>query len=220
MLDFLLTAVVFIVIFSVLIIIHELGHFYAAKLSGIKVEEFGFGLPPRIWGIKKGETLYSVNWLPFGGFVRLLGENPADVKLIKNKRSFISKPPRLRIFVITAGVLMNFLLSIFLLTFGFLVGMQPLIVNGDDVIKGIDDGVIHVDNGIVVKDINVDFSVGIDVGDKVISFDGVPVYSSEQISQFLQSDNKVDVKFFHDGVIKDVFVVGQKSGFLCLVMLF
>jgi regulator of sigma E protease len=64
-----------IVFLSVLILVHELGHFLAAKKFGLLVEEFGIGLPPRIWGKKIGETIYSVNWLPFGGFVKIFGEN-------------------------------------------------------------------------------------------------------------------------------------------------
>ncbi len=65
------TLVVFFLILTVLVLVHELGHFLTAKILGIKVEEFGFGLPPRIFGRKIGETIYSLNWLPIGGFVRL-----------------------------------------------------------------------------------------------------------------------------------------------------
>jgi len=72
-----LTVIVFLIILSILVLIHELGHFFAAKKFGIKVEEFGFGLPPRLFGIKKGETMYSINWLPIGGFVKLYGEDEA-----------------------------------------------------------------------------------------------------------------------------------------------
>ena len=70
----LITVVAFIVILSILIFVHEFGHFVVAKKTGIKVEEFGFGFPPRIWGKKIGETIYSINALPIGGFVKLLGE--------------------------------------------------------------------------------------------------------------------------------------------------
>ena len=62
-----------------LVILHELGHFVVAKLAGVRVEEFGVGMPPRIAGIRFGETLYSINWLPLGGFVRLTGEESARV---------------------------------------------------------------------------------------------------------------------------------------------
>ncbi|MBD3156532.1 RIP metalloprotease RseP, partial [Candidatus Peregrinibacteria bacterium] len=70
-----MSAIAFIVVFSIIILIHEWGHFWTARKVGIKVEEFGIGLPPRIWGKKIKGTIYSVNWIPFGGFVRLYGED-------------------------------------------------------------------------------------------------------------------------------------------------
>ena len=69
-----MTILIFIITLSILVLVHELGHFLMAKKMGVKVEEFGIGLPPKIFGIKKGETLYSVNLLPIGGFVKLFGE--------------------------------------------------------------------------------------------------------------------------------------------------
>ena len=74
-----------------MVMLHELGHFLMAKRAGIGVEEFGFGLPPRIWGKKIRGTIYSINWLPFGGFVRLVGEDPDDKQSFSsNKQSFSS----------------------------------------------------------------------------------------------------------------------------------
>ena len=98
-----LAIIVFIAILSILVMLHELGHFLMAKRAGIGVEEFGFGLPPRLWGKKIGETIYSINWLPFGGFVRLVGEDPTDPK--KNaKNSYYVQPLSDRILVVVAGV--------------------------------------------------------------------------------------------------------------------
>lgn len=119
-----LTALIFLLILSVLVLIHEAGHYFVAKKFGIKVEEFGFGLPPRIWGWKKGETIYSLNWLPIGGFVKLFGEDEAgagrinikDQKSnIKNKdanRAFFSRSIGQRAAVILAGVFMNAVLAV------------------------------------------------------------------------------------------------------------
>lgn len=103
--------IVFILVLSVLILVHELGHFFVAKKLGIKVEEFGFGLPPRVWGKKIGETIYSINALPFGGFVRLHGEQEEN-DTTDIKRSFLRKSKKTRALVITAGVIMNFILAI------------------------------------------------------------------------------------------------------------
>jgi regulator of sigma E protease len=110
------TILAFVFVFSIIILAHELGHFGAAKLSGVKVEEFGLGYPPRIWGFRRGETLYSINWLPFGGFTKMTGEeNPED------KRSLAGKSRLIRLFVLSAGALVNALLPFFLLTAAFMV---------------------------------------------------------------------------------------------------
>lgn len=106
-----LTLLIFIVILSLLIFIHELGHFLVAKKAGIKVEEFGFGYPPRAWGKKIGETIYSLNWLPFGGFVRLYGENYLR-KGMESKKALYHKSKKIRALVALAGGLGNFLLGI------------------------------------------------------------------------------------------------------------
>lgn len=99
----------FLIILSVLVFVHELGHFLSAKKHGIKVEEFGFGYPPRIFGKKIRGTIYSLNLLPFGGFVRMLGEDEA-----KGGRSFYLQPKLTRLIVLLAGVTMNFLLGVVL----------------------------------------------------------------------------------------------------------
>src|SRR3989344_6754978 len=115
----------FIIVLIVLILIHEFGHFMMAKLMGIKVEEFGFGLPPRIWGKKMGETIYSLNWLPIGGFVKLYGEDqehPEKVKKDKN-RAFFSKKPWQRSLVLLAGVTMNFFLGWFIVAYLIGIGL-------------------------------------------------------------------------------------------------
>jgi regulator of sigma E protease len=102
---------IFTLVLSVLILVHELGHFFVARRSGIWVEEFGIGLPPRLFRKKIGATIYSINALPFGGFVRLHGEHTKD-GVTKPKRAFINKSKKARSAVIVAGVIMNFLLAI------------------------------------------------------------------------------------------------------------
>ena len=100
-----LIGIIAVIIFlSILILIHELGHFWAAKKFGLLVEEFGFGLPPKIWSKKIGETVYSLNALPFGGFVKIFGEDGEAA----GTRSFPSLSLGRRAIIIAAGVLMNF----------------------------------------------------------------------------------------------------------------
>ena len=106
----------FIGIIVFLIIMHELGHFVTAKLFDVKVLEFGLGYPPRLWGVRRGETEYTINALPLGGFVRLEGEeDPTE------PRSLASRPRWQRLIVLAAGSGMNFILPIVLFTAGFAI---------------------------------------------------------------------------------------------------
>ena len=110
------SVVPFVAIIVVLVIVHELGHFVTAKLAGVRVQEFGVGYPPRLWAKKLGDTEYSVNALPLGGFVRMVGEeDPSD------PRSLASRPRRWRLIVLSAGSLMNFLFAIALFSAGFMI---------------------------------------------------------------------------------------------------
>lgn len=123
-----ITIAVFFIILSILILIHEFGHFIVSKKNGVYVEEFGFGLPPRIFGIKRGETLYSLNWLPFGGFVKVLGEEEHEIEGKKlppelQNRTFVSKPARVKIAILTAGVLANFILGWAVVSYLFTQGV-------------------------------------------------------------------------------------------------
>lgn len=125
-----LTALTFLAILIILVLIHELGHFIAAKKNGVLVEEFGFGFPPRIFGKKFGETLYSINLIPLGGFVKLYGEEyhegekkKSDKKTIPAHRAFVNKTPFQKTIIITAGVVMNFCLGWLLLSILFTQGV-------------------------------------------------------------------------------------------------
>lgn len=121
---FVVTLIIFLLILGLLIFVHEGGHFVAAKLSGIKVEEFGMGFPPRIFGIRRGETIYSLNWIPLGGFCKMLGEeDPSE------PRSFASKRPVVRLATLAAGPFMNAILPIIFLTIAFMVPRQVEVGN-------------------------------------------------------------------------------------------
>lgn len=91
-----------------LVILHELGHFFVAKKFNVKVEEFGIGIPPRIFGKKIGETIWSINLLPFGAFVRLLGEE----KSVDNPRSFSVRSPGQRALIVAGGVIAFWIIAV------------------------------------------------------------------------------------------------------------
>lgn len=109
--------IIFVLLLSLMVVVHELGHFILAKRAGVKVEEFGVGYPPRLFAFKRGETEYSINILPLGGFVRLVGEeDPAD------PQSFARASKVWRLSILAAGALMNIFLAIFLFAGSFMAG--------------------------------------------------------------------------------------------------
>ncbi len=110
------TLLPFAAVLVVLIVVHELGHYITAKLTGVKVLEAGLGFPPRIWGFTWHETIYSINWLPLGGFVRLLGEEDPS-----HPESLAAKPRWVRLLVLASGSGMNFVLPVLLFAIFFMI---------------------------------------------------------------------------------------------------
>ncbi len=113
------TVLIFIIVILVLVVIHELGHFFAAKSFGVRVDEFGVGYPPRagkLFTWKK--TLFTINWLPFGGFVKIFGEEAGDA----TADSFAHQNMGKRVFIIAAGILANMLLAVVLYSVSFSIG--------------------------------------------------------------------------------------------------
>ncbi len=153
---------------SVLILGHEAGHFFAAKLFGLKVDEFGIGFPPRMVAKKFGETEYSINWLPFGGFVRISGErgefegispeegaggkNDAQVPMIEAEKArlFYNQPAWKKSVIVLAGVFMNFILGWLLIAVVFMVGVpQTLVISATQ--AGSPAAAVGIQSGDVVK---------------------------------------------------------------------
>jgi len=119
----LMTILVFVIILGLLIFVHELGHFVMAKRAGMHVQEFGFGFPPRLFGIRRGETVYSINWIPLGGFVKIAGEDGGD---LADPRAFGNKSFWRRFGVIIAGVAMNMIFAWFLIFLGLWAFGTPM----------------------------------------------------------------------------------------------
>ncbi len=183
--------IVFIIILAILVLIHELGHFLAAKKNGIKVEEFGFGFPPRIWGFRKGETLYSINLLPIGGFVKLYGEEYHEEKrgrsLPESSRAFINKSPLQKIAVVVAGVVGNFLLAWVLISYLFTQGVptptQNVIV--ETIAQGSPAASVGLRAGDIIQQLSVgDTSVEIHSTKELISYS--KQYAGKQVIVLVQ----------------------------------
>ena len=123
-----------IIFLPVLILIHELGHFLAAKFFKVRIDEFGFGFPPRLFGKKFGETTYTLNLLPFGGFIKIYGEDGLALEKAEpeeKKRSFAGKPVWQRITIVLAGVFMNIILGWFLLGIVLSIGLPERLIITD-----------------------------------------------------------------------------------------
>lgn len=120
-----MSLIIFFIVLAILVLVHEFGHFIFAKKFGIRVDEFGLGFPPKIWGKKYGETEYTINWIPFGGFVRIFGENPDDeaIKGADSSRAMINKPRWKQALVLFGGILFNFIFAWILISISFANGV-------------------------------------------------------------------------------------------------
>ena len=181
-----------IVLFSVIVIFHELGHFLFAKKNGICVEEFAIGIGPTIFGKQIGETKYSIKCLPFGGCCVMLGEDDD----CKDPRAFGSQSALARFSVIFAGPFFNFILAFVLALFviGF-SGADPAVA-----------GEISADSGA--------YEAGLREGDRIVKLDGSRIYNFREISLFnyLHKDKAdVEVTYERDGKQKTVTVTRKKT---------
>lgn len=120
-----MTIIIFIIILAVLILVHEFGHFIVAKKSGIRVDEFGLGFPPKLFSKKYGGTNYTLNAIPFGGFVKIFGEDPHSEEISNEDkhRSFYYKPKWIQALVLIAGIVFNLIFAWIVLSIGFMFGM-------------------------------------------------------------------------------------------------
>jgi len=165
-----LTFIIVVIGLSFLILGHEAGHFLAAKLFKLKVEEFGFGFPPRLTAKRRGETEYSLNLLPFGGFVRIAGENPSVsegdkseglVSQVDKMRLFNFQPPWKRSVIILAGVFSNFLIGWLVISLILMAGTPSILV-----VRGIQKNSPAAEVGIREGDV----IVGFETSDEFITF--------------------------------------------------
>lgn len=200
-----LSIVVFIFTLLILVVIHELGHFLMAKKFGIKVLEFGFGIPPRVWGKKIGETLYSINALPLGGFVRLLGEDEVDRSVLKDKGSFAVASVHKRIIVVVAGVVMNLILA-------WVIFYSVIIYQNFRIIYPTLEPAVFV--GQVQKGFPAEAS-GIKVGDKILKVDGREVKKFDDARNFIKEKNGQAITLTLSDIegarIRQIFITPKKT---------
>lgn len=196
-----ITALIFLLVLGLLVFVHEAGHFFVARRNGIKADEFGFGFPPRIagvvwddakmkWRFVKGNeevesphTVYSLNWIPLGGFVKIKGEDGE----IKDADSFAVKSAWVRIKVLAAGVTMNFLLAWVLISLVLIAGF-PQQVDPDAPVTGKREIQISV----VLPNTPAE-AMGLQAGDKVIALANDKAISLNQVKDYIGSHKGQEV---------------------------
>ncbi|MBN1325658.1 RIP metalloprotease RseP [Candidatus Falkowbacteria bacterium] len=184
------TALLFLIILGILVFVHEAGHFVAARKMGMKVEEFGFGFPPRIWGkTGKDGVVYSINWIPLGGFCKIKGEDGENRTELD---SFGSKKPWRRALVLVAGVAMNFLLCAVLLSFGYLIGLPQAVDQ-----ESLDQGIVkeYKVQIVSVLDDKPAKAAGVEVGDVLLLVDGKQIQGVKNLVQYTSERIGQTVKF-------------------------
>lgn len=207
-----MTLVIFILILIALVWVHELGHFVAAKILGIRVDEFAIGFPPRLVSIKIGETEYSLNWLLFGGYVSIHGEDPSAHS--SDPRGLSAKPRPLQALVVVAGIAMNLLFAWLLLSAGYMHGLQSEVDHyGWGNVSNAQPEVIDVLPGSPAD------KAGIESGDVVVSAetgakDMLPANAdADQVHDFLTAHAGASIALVvdRDGAQKD-FIVKAQAG--------
>lgn len=232
-----ITAIVFILVLSVLVLVHELGHFSVARRFGIRIEEFGLGFPPRAIGWyknkfgkrikvsgtrtfssledsedeklqpKKGATIYSLNWLPLGGFVKIKGENGDNRN---DEDSFGAKPIYQRALVLVAGVVMNVVLAWFLFSLGYMIGSPQ---TTDDLGRNAKVS----EQAVLVADVLADSPAalaGLEAGDKILAVEGLKIENESKLQEIIGTRGGMETKILinRNGEEKVIIAIPEKSG--------
>jgi regulator of sigma E protease len=214
-----LSLIIFLVVLGTLVFVHELGHFLLAKRAGVKVEEFGFGYPPRALKIgEKWGTLFTLNWIPFGGFVKIFGENyeendmktqptnplpkGAEIEEGKKNLSFTEISKKWQAAILAAGVTFNILFAWFLFSLGFMIGLPTSVEN--------DFGGVVKNPVLTITELSPNSpaqKIGLKTGDKVLNIsnshgDKVEDLNPENVSNFInKSTGKISLEVNRGGKI-------------------
>ncbi|MGO8715248.1 MAG: RIP metalloprotease RseP [Smithella sp.] len=173
-----ITLISFIILLSILIFVHEFGHFIAARIAGVGVLKFSLGFGPKIIGKKIGETEYALSWIPLGGFVKLLGESgDEELPPEDEKRSFFKQPVWKRMLIVLAGPVFNFLLAIIIFTIVFMYGLPSRMPEVGEVQKE-----------------SAAFEAGMITGDKIVSIDGKKIIIWEDIRRVIDDTKGKEVE--------------------------
>ena len=212
-----MSILIFLGVLIVLIIVHEFGHFIVAKRSGIRVDEFGIGFPPKLFSKKYGETEYSINAIPFGGFVRIFGEKADEESIsgLDSARALIHKPRLIQAAVLFGGVFFNILLAWFL--------FSATLVTGTPAIGGVEDGRLAQylsDERLVITQVLPNSpaeEASLMPGDEIISLYSVgfeiEAETPEVVSSFIaeHAGETIEIEYLRDGEEMVVTVISQNG---------
>lgn len=200
------TIIIFLLVLSLLVFVHEFGHFFAARRLGVRAEEFGFGFPPRVFGIYKNtngkwkfvwgrkkindsqDTIYSINAVPLGGFVKIKGQD-GDEK--EDEDSFASKKPWRRAIILSAGVFMNIILAAILISIGLMIGF-PQSVSKDNMPKS----AIISDEKVQIVEVLSDspaYEAGLKPADVFVSINNNLIINDDDVQKFINDSEKEEV---------------------------
>lgn len=201
-----MTTIIFLIVLAVLIFVHELGHFLVAKACGIRVDAFAIGFGPKIFSKKIGEVVYSLNLIPFGGYVKIFGENP-DGESINGEdkaRSFVHKPKLQQISVLFAGILFNFIFAWILVTIAFAIGVATSADSYPeyrDRMKDANITITFVNSGSPAE------RAGLKAGDVLVT-------SSVEDTQRLINESagkEVSIKYIRSGIESEAKLIAEKG---------
>lgn len=203
----LVTIILFIAILGILVFVHELGHFIMARKMGMAVEEFGFGFPPRLFGIKRGKTMYSINLIPVGGFVKIKGEQ-GDQRDADD--SFAHKKIWQRAVVLSAGVAMNVLLAYVLISFGLAVGLPSVSTGSAPAHSTVTNQALQI---IQVSNDSPAAAAGLSSGDIIKSIDQTSVQTVTAFQEYtkVRADTPITVTVQRGKAVRTIQVTPKNN---------
>jgi regulator of sigma E protease len=198
-----ISIVIFLAILTFLVIIHELGHYITAKMAKIKVEEFGIGLPPRMWGFDRGGTKWSINWIPLGGFCKMAGEEDPSIP-----DSLASKKPKVRLVVLSAGSIAMILFPLWLLPLSYMLPLDRPVEHAPRI--------TNVYNGSPAA------NASLQINDIVLSVDGKQVFTPDELDAAIDPKAGQEIKllisrngsYFNVNVVPLTTETSQPGGLL------
>lgn len=203
-----MSIVLFIIILAVLVFVHELGHFLIAKKTGVRVDEFSVGFPPRLFSFRKGETLYSLNAIPFGGYVKIFGEDPNEESMSgpDATRSLTKKPKYIQVAVLIGGILFNILFAWLLISVSLMSGYKMPVESANYPVINSKITILSVLENSPAK------KSGLVAGDEIVSMKegGLPFSSPQEVAdvqKFIsESKTNIQISYNRNGQTRTAYI--------------